>query len=221
MALSALQIRLQHSSKMNPWFITHITSAFILSHFLYVSSSPQNRLCGAAWTCAGRFWLFHCRKTSVLGTEVIPRCDIICRILKMWRSLTKDSIPWIFKHVSRHVGICKRSLIHWPSSKDTNLVYQGGFSIALWGKRLKSASEKCIQRGRWEIQQREEAKEIPSRKSTSLLAQMWGPMCKDRQGSGGATGKPQLTASKKILILQPQGTGFCQSERFFALILLQ
>ena len=53
-------------------------------------------------------------------------------------------------------------------------------------------------------------------KCTSLLAQMWGPMCKDRQGSGGATGKPQLAASKNILILQPQGTGLCQqSERFF------
>lgn len=100
--------------------------------------------------------------------RVIPRCDIICRILKMRRSPTKIPISWIFKHVSRHVGICERSLIHWPSSKDTILVYQGGFSIALWGKRLKSASEKCIQRGRWEIQQREEAKEIPSRKRAQM-----------------------------------------------------
>ena len=86
----------------------------------------------------------------------------------MWRSPTKIPIPWIFKHVSRHVSICKRSLIRWPSSKDTILVYQGGFSTALWGKRLKSASEKCIQRGRWEIQQREEAKEIPSRKRAQM-----------------------------------------------------
>ena len=86
----------------------------------------------------------------------------------MWRSPTKIPIPWIFKHVSRHVSICKRSLIRWPSSKDTILVYQGGFSTALWGKRLKSASEKCIQRGRWEVQQREEAKEIPSRKRAQM-----------------------------------------------------
>ena len=61
-----------------------------------------------------------------------------------------------------------RSLISWPSSKDTILVYQSGFSIAIWRKRLKSASEKCIHRGRWEIQQREEAKEIPSRKRAQM-----------------------------------------------------
>ena len=105
MTFSALQIRLQHSSKMNLWFITHIPSAFMLSHFLYVSSSPQNRFRSATWTCTGRFSaLFHYRKTSVLGTSH-PKMWYYMQDFKDVMFPYQDSIPWMFKHVSRHCSV--------------------------------------------------------------------------------------------------------------------